>query len=102
VPPSKKKPKRGRRNDSFDQIFLRLARKHLSEHFPNPERRGCPLEGKLRVLGADPRQVEAWVVDHLSFCPRCYRAYSRILQELKSKKPVKLHVVRAPAAREEK
>src|ERR1700730_14474956 len=68
----------------FEQIFLRLARKHLSEHFPNPERLGCPPEGKLKVLGANPRQVEAWVVDHLSFCSPCYRAYSRIVQELRS------------------
>ena len=97
MPPSKKKPKRGQRNDFFEQIFLRLARKHLSEHFPNPERLGCPPEEKLRVLGADPRHVEEWVVDHLSFCSPCYRAYSRILQQLRSRRsPGKtLHVVGA-------
>src|ERR1700730_1648905 len=88
----------------FEQIFLRLARKHLSEHFPNPERLGCPPEEKLRLLGDQPRQVEEWVVDHLSLCSPCYRDYSRILQELKPKLPAKLHVVRAdsPARKNER
>ena len=81
----------------FEQAFLRLARKHLSEHFPNSERLGCPPVEKLRLLGAHPRQVEEWVIDHLSFCSPCYRDYSRILQQLRSKRsPGKtLHVVRA-------
>ena len=100
--PFKKKPKRGQGNDSFEQIFLRLARKHLYEHFPNPEGLGCPPEQRLKLLGDQHRQVEEWVIDHLSFCSPCYRADGRILQELKSKKPVKLHVVRAPATRKEK
>jgi hypothetical protein len=45
---------------SGEQIFLRLARKHLSEHFPNPERLGCPAEEKLRLLGAHPRRSTYW------------------------------------------
>jgi hypothetical protein len=42
VLPSKRKPKLAERKHSFEQTCLRLARKHLSEDFPEPERVGCP------------------------------------------------------------
>ncbi len=72
---SQKRKKKPMGNDKF----VRMARKHFANDFPNPERRGCPPAEEVKRLVESPRKGRLWVHNHIAFCSPCYRAYSRFL-----------------------
>jgi hypothetical protein len=69
-----------------EKELLRIGRKHFAWDFPNPERLGCPPENELRLLAEKPRRAKESVLNHISFCSPCYRAYSRFSRFHKTKK----------------
>jgi hypothetical protein len=58
-----------------DQDLFDFARAYLSEAFPNPERKGCPPDEKLRDLAVRPTESNVRITDHLTCCSPCFKAY---------------------------
>ncbi len=71
-----------------EERLLGFARRHLSEAFPNPERIGCPAEGELRLLAAQPQQADAAVGEHLSHCSPCFNRFMDLLADLRQEQKV--------------
>ena len=69
--------------------LLDFARPYLSEAFPNPDRQGCPPDASLRSLAFNPNEVEPAVTEHLAVCSPCFKRYSELLAELKSRREAK-------------
>lgn len=74
-----------RRDALTDAKLLELGRRHFSEDFPNPKRLGCPAREKLKQLAERPLIADELVLNHISFCSPCYRAFSRFSQARKRK-----------------
>ena len=85
MPYAKSKPKGHKRKPSVEKTFLELGRRHFAEDFPNPARQGCPQDDVLKLLAEKPTQVEDSVLDHVTLCSPCYRAYSGFLQQMKAR-----------------
>jgi hypothetical protein len=63
--------------------FIRFARTHLSEAFPNAERRGCPSMDALRTLAQNPTKCDAPLTNHLTTCSPCFNEYIAHLDRAK-------------------
>jgi hypothetical protein len=74
------KPGKLKKKPLSEKKLLELGRKHFAEDFPNPRRQGCPPKDQLKLLAEKPRKAKESVLNHVSFCSPCYRAYSRFLQ----------------------
>ena len=96
MPSASRKSKDHKRKPSVDKAFLELGRKHLAEDFPNPTRQGCPQEDVLRLLAEQPKTVEDSVLDHITLCSPCYRAYSSFLQQMRAKHTNRRSQIRSP------
>ena len=68
-----------------ERKFLQAARAHFAKDFPNPKRMGCPPTSQLKQLADRPGAADESVLNHVSFCSPCYRAFSRFLQTDKKK-----------------
>jgi hypothetical protein len=76
-------PKNKRREISEDE-FVGLAKSHLSEDFPNPERIGCPADSDLTRMAVHPIEArDAKVSKHLMRCSPCFKRYMQVLAALK-------------------
>jgi hypothetical protein len=80
LPDARCKPRKRKRKSLSEEKLLELGRKHFAEDFPNPKRQGCPPKSGLKLLADHPRQAEESILNHISSCSPCYRAYSRLLQ----------------------
>ena len=80
----KKQEKRQRKPISTKE-FLTIGRKHFAEDFPNPKRLGCPPGNELKLQAEKPLMAKEPVLNHISFCSPCYRAFSRFLREQTAK-----------------
>jgi len=89
----KKQVKRQRKPIST-KGFLTIGRKHFAEDFPNPKRLGCPPGNELKLQAEKPLMAKEQVLNHISFCSPCYRAFSRFLREQRAKP--KQHTVWRP------
>lgn len=87
MPYARSKLKGHKRKPSAEKTFLELGRRHFAEDFPNPARQGCPSEDVLKLLAEKPTQVDESVLDHITLCSPCYRAYSGFLQQMKASNP---------------
>ena len=76
-----KKPK-----EINEEEFFSFAKKYLSEAFPNPHRIDCPLDWDLIRLSERPREVDPFVIQHLTCCSPCFKRYMEILEDLKRRK----------------
>jgi hypothetical protein len=85
LPGARSKPAKRAKTPLSEEKLLALGRKHFSEDFPNPERRGCPPKDQLRLLADDPHMAKESALNHISSCSPCYRDYSRFLQARKAK-----------------
>jgi hypothetical protein len=85
LPGAGSKPAKRTKKPLSEENLLALGRKHFSEDFPNPERRGCPPKNQLRLLADDPRKAKESALNHIASCSPCYREYSRFLQARKGK-----------------
>src|SRR6266436_4144356 len=65
--------------------FLAFARTYLSDAFPNPDRQGCPPDEALQSLAVNPSASEASITEHIASCSPCFKRYSELLTEVKSK-----------------
>ncbi len=78
--------KQKKRKKALSEEKLReLGRRHFAEHFPNPERKGCPQRDELKLLAEKPRDAKEFVLDHIVHCSPCYRDYSGFLRAKKKK-----------------
>ena len=66
-----------------DQELFDFARAYLSEAFPNPERKGCPPDEKLRDLAQRPTESNLRVTEHLTCCSPCFNAYMAHLSRVR-------------------
>jgi hypothetical protein len=92
LPGARSQPAKRTKKPLSEEKLLALGRKHFSEDFPNPERRGCPPKDQLRSLAEVPHKAKQSALNHISSCSPCYRDYSRFLQARKAKlrsKPVR-------------
>jgi len=92
LPGARSKPAKRTKKLLSEENVLALGRKHFSEDFPNPERRGCPPIDQIRLLADNPRKAKESILNHVASCSPCYRDYSRFLQARKGKlrsKPVR-------------
>ena len=80
-----------------ERELLKLGRRVFADHFPNPERAGCPPPDVLRAMafrrqqaapGSDPS-------DHLTVCSPCFRDYSRYRQQARQQTLVRAALVAA-------
>jgi hypothetical protein len=58
-----------------ERRFLELGRQVFLNDFPNPERKGCPGPGVLKLIAAGKAPVaddDRWI-DHCASCSPCYR-----------------------------
>jgi len=85
LPGARSKPAKRTKKPLSEEKLLALGRKHFSEDFPNPERRGCPPRDQLRFLADGPHKAKESALNHISSCSPCYRDYSRFLQARKAK-----------------
>jgi hypothetical protein len=85
LPGARSKPAKRTKKPLSEEKLLALGRKHFSEDFPNPERRGCPPKDQLRLLARNPRKAQESVLSHIASCSPCYRDYSRFLEARKAK-----------------
>src|SRR2546428_1132266 len=85
LPGAEIKPKKRRTSPLSEKKFLELGRKHFAEDFPNPRHQGCPPKDQLKLLAEKPRKAKESVLNHVSSCSPCYRAYSRFLQIQKAR-----------------
>src|ERR1700737_1716219 len=69
-----------------DKHLLDFARSYLSDAFPNPDRQGCPSDAALRSLALNPNEAEPIVTEHLASCSPCFRLYTELLAQLKSRR----------------
>jgi hypothetical protein len=90
LPGARSKPRKPKKKPLSQKRLLELGRKHFSEDFPNPKRQGCPPRDQLKLLADNPRKANESVLNHISYCSPCYRAYSRFLQKRKTKRGSKL------------
>ncbi len=60
-----------------------LLNDFLLESFPNPERKGCPDEKKLRAFAEDRLPPGDPVLRHISSCSECYAEYRHYRQDWK-------------------
>jgi hypothetical protein len=67
-----------------DEKLRELGHMHFSEDFPNPERKGCPPRGELKLLAEKAQDAEDAVLDHISFCSPCYQEYGGFLRARKA------------------
>jgi hypothetical protein len=58
-----------------EQDLLDFARCYLSEGFPNPDRKGCPLDDALRNFANRPTESDQSISDHFTCCSPCFKAY---------------------------
>lgn len=66
--------------------LLDYARTYLANAFPNPAREGCPTDAALRSLAFNPKESQPSVTEHLAACSPCFRRYTELLVELKSRR----------------
>ena len=85
MPGARSKPSKRTKKPLSEEKFWELGRKHFSEDFPNPDRRGCPPIGQLRLLADTPRKAKESALNHIASCSPCYGDYSRFLQARKSR-----------------
>lgn len=80
LPGARSKPGKFRKRPLSEKRLLQAGRTHFAKDFPNPQRIGCPAAEKLRQLAECPGFADESVLNHISFCSPCYRAYSGFLQ----------------------
>jgi len=85
LPGARSKPAKRTKKPLSEEKLLALGRKHFSEDFPNPHRRGCPPTDQIRLLADNPHKAKESALNHISSCSPCYRDYSRFLQARKAK-----------------
>jgi hypothetical protein len=85
LPDAKSKPRKRKKKALSEETLLKLGRQHFAEDFPNPKRRGCPSKDQLKLLAEKPRKAKESVLNHISLCSPCYRAYSGFLHARKRK-----------------
>jgi hypothetical protein len=85
LPGARSKPAKRAKRLLSEEKLLALGRRHFSEDFPNPERRGCPQTDQLKLLADNPRKAKESALNHIASCSPCYRDYSRFLQTRKKK-----------------
>ena len=83
MPGARSKPRKRRKPTLSEKSLLQAGRQHFAKDFPNPKRVGCPAAEKLRHLAEHPSLADESVLNHISFCSPCYRAYSGFLQARK-------------------
>ena len=83
LPGARSKPRKRRKRPLSETKLLQAGRAHFAKDFPNPKRVGCPAAEKLRQLAEHPSLADESVLNHISFCSPCYRAYSGFLQARK-------------------
>jgi hypothetical protein len=64
---------------SNNDELLKFADSYLREAFPNPDRIGCPAGDALRTMATKPREADASVIEHVSYCSDCYCEYADLL-----------------------
>jgi hypothetical protein len=64
-----------------EKELLRIGRSHFAEDFPKLERLGCHPENELKLLAEKPLRAKDSVLNHISFCSPCYRAFNQFLRE---------------------
>jgi hypothetical protein len=69
-----------------EKELLKIGRKHFAWDFPNPDRLGCPPENEMKRLAENALKAKESVLNHISFCSPCYRAYSRFLHARKRRR----------------
>src|ERR1700676_2430543 len=67
-----------------EQDLLEFARIYLSDAFPNPERKGCPLDDALRILASRPTKSDESISNHLTCCSPCFNAYRAHLAHVRA------------------
>ena len=75
-----------KRKEFNEGEFFAFAKSYLSEAFPNPRRLDCPCDWDLIRLSERPREVDPFVIQHLTCCSPCFKRYMEILAELKRRK----------------
>jgi hypothetical protein len=62
-----------------ERKLVEVGKRVFAEHFPNPDRIGCPSQDVLKAMAF--RQPSAagreYPVDHLTMCSPCFRQYSQ-------------------------
>jgi hypothetical protein len=56
-----------------ERRFLELGRQVFLNDFPNPERKGCPGSGVLKLIAAGKVADDDRWIDHCASCSPCYR-----------------------------
>lgn len=85
LPGARTKPKKPEKTPLSEKKLLELGRKHFAHDFPNPRRQGCPPKDQLKRLAENPREAKESVLNHISTCSPCYRAYAGLLKAKKRK-----------------
>jgi len=85
LPGARTKPKK-RKKALPEEKILELGRRHFARDFPNTKRQGCPPTKQLKLLANNPREAKESVLNHISSCSPCYRAYSQLLRMRKAKR----------------
>ena len=70
-------------DDDDDSKLFRKAEEHVLEHFPNPNRRGCPGPAILRAFVESPEQIELSDLCglHILRCAECTRDLIELRRE---------------------
>lgn len=69
-----------------EEEFFRVARRYLSEAFPNPRRIDCPSDADLVGLAEHPKEADQFIPRHLTCCSPCFNCYMGILTDFKRTK----------------
>ncbi len=80
-PLSRHEEKAGVTEQELIEAFERVVR----EHYPNPERIGCPGEKALRQLATSARIDLKPVLDHVVKCAPCLMEYDRLRKTMKAR-----------------
>jgi hypothetical protein len=76
-------------DDDNDTILFEKLREHILDHYPNPERKGCPEPAVLKQLIDDPGNVTLSALNdlHIFKCAECTRLLMELRQKKKQREP---------------
>jgi hypothetical protein len=62
-----------------ERKLVKIGKRVFAEHFPNPDRIGCPSPDVLKAMAFRRPAVAGrpYPIDHLTICSPCFRQYSR-------------------------
>jgi hypothetical protein len=68
--------------DPGEEELLLAAAAYVQEHFPNPDRVGCPGTETLRRVAADPKNSAALeIIKHTSQCAPCLSELRELIHQ---------------------